>query len=51
MQTYTPGRRGRKKVVKKFTLPQGLLMIALITGAMLAMMALWMLGVFHLDGD
>jgi hypothetical protein len=51
MQAYSPGRRGRKKVVKQFTVLQGLLIVALIIGVMLAMMILWMLGVFRFDAD
>lgn len=50
MRSYSPGR-GRKKAVKKFTIRNGLWMIALIAAGMIAMVALWLLGVFRLDAD
>lgn len=50
MRSYWPGR-GRKKTVEKFTIRNGLWMMALIAAVMIAMLVLWMLGVFRLDVD
>lgn len=49
MQTYSPGRKGRRKIVNQFTVREGLLIVALITGALVGLMALWILGYVHFD--
>ncbi len=43
--------RGRKKAVRKFRIRNGLWIMALITAGMIAMLVLWLLGVFRLDAD
>ena len=48
MKSYSLGR-GRKKAVKKFRICNGLWMTALIAAGMIAMVVLWLLGVFRLD--
>jgi hypothetical protein len=50
MRSYSPGR-GRKKAVTKFTYRQGIFMVAWITGAMIALMLLWYLGILRFDVD
>ncbi len=50
MRSYSPGK-GRKKAVEKFTIRNGLWMMALIAAGMIAMVVLWLLGVFSLDAD
>jgi len=50
MRSYSPGR-GSKKAVKNFTIRNGLWMTALIAAGMIAMLVLWLLGVFRLDAD
>jgi hypothetical protein len=50
MRAYPLGR-GRKKAVKKFRIRNGLWMMALIAIGMIAMVVLWLLGVFRLDAD
>jgi hypothetical protein len=50
MRAYSLGR-GRKKRVKKFRIRNGLWMMALIAAGMIAMLVLWLLGVFRLDPD
>ena len=48
MRNYSLGR-GRKRAVKKFRICNGLWMMALIAAGMIAMLVLWLLGVFRLD--
>jgi hypothetical protein len=50
MRSYSPGR-GSKKAVRKFTYRQGIFMVAWITGAMIALMLLWYLGILRFDVD
>ena len=50
MRSYSLGR-GSKKAVRKFTYRQGILMTAWITGALVALMVLWYLGILRLDVD
>ena len=50
MRSYSPGR-GSKKAVKTFTIRNGLWMTALIAAGMIAMLVLWLIGVFRLDAD
>ena len=50
MRSYSPGR-GRKKAVKRFSIRNGLWMMALIAAGMIAMVVLWLLGVIRLDAD
>lgn len=50
MRSYSQGR-GRKKVVKKFTISNGLWMMALVAAVMIAMVMLWLLGFFSFDSD
>jgi hypothetical protein len=50
MRSYSPGR-GRKKAVKKFTIGNGLWMMAVIAAGMIAMALLWLLGVLRPDAD
>jgi hypothetical protein len=50
MRSYSPGR-GRKRAIKKFTTRKGLWMAAMIAAGMIAMVVLWLLGVFRLDAD
>ena len=50
MQSYSVGK-GSKKAVKKFTYRQGLFTVAWVTGAMIALMLLWYLGILRFDVD
>jgi hypothetical protein len=50
MGNYSLGR-GSKKAVSKFTRRQGLLMMAWITGGLIALMLLWYLGIIRFDAD
>jgi len=48
MKTYSLGK-GRKKAVKTFTRRHGLWMSLMIGAAMVGMLLLFLLGVFHVD--
>jgi hypothetical protein len=50
MRSYSPGR-GSKKAVRKFTYRQGIFMATWITGAMIALMLLWIFGILRFDVD
>jgi hypothetical protein len=50
MRSYSPGK-GKKKAVTNFTCRQGIFMVAWITGAMIALMLLWYLGILRFDVD
>jgi len=50
MRSYSLGRGG-KKAVRKFTHRQGIVMVAWITGALIALMLLWYLGILRFDMD
>jgi hypothetical protein len=43
--------RGRKKAVSRFTVRDGLLILAVVTATMLAIVLLWILGFFDFDID
>ena len=49
MQTYSPGKKGRRKVVDQFSIWEGLWIIAFITVFLGGLMVMWMLG--HLQFD
>jgi hypothetical protein len=48
MKTFSVGR-GRKQAVKKFTIRNGLWMMLIVTGGMIIMFMLWLVGFFRLD--
>jgi hypothetical protein len=50
MRNHSPGR-GSKKAVRKFTYCQGLIMVAWITGAMIALLLLWYFHILRFDVD
>jgi len=43
--------KGRKKVVKEFTIQQGLFALAIVALAMLLTFLLWGLGIIRFDAD
>lgn len=51
MQGYSPGRRGRHKVVDKFGVREGLWILGLVIAAFVGFMVLWLLGYINFDAD
>lgn len=49
MQTYIPGRKGRRKVVDQFKIRNGLWIVAVITAVLVAFLVLGLLGYFNFD--
>jgi hypothetical protein len=50
MRTYSLGK-GRKKAVQKFRTRDGIWMVAIVTGGMITIVLLWMIGFFRFDAD
>jgi hypothetical protein len=50
MKNYSLGR-GRKKAVERFTIRQGLSMLAILSGGLISIFLLYMLGHLHIDAD
>jgi hypothetical protein len=51
MSIYSPASRGRKRIVKKFTNRQGILILVAVTLALIALLLLMLSGYVRVDMD